>query len=77
MMILSLPVGDSRRRRRLKRTGAVAPVLTGVWGRLATSKRASVYTEALLATMVTAPKGQEKPVLFIGCCQSYNGKEPD
>ena len=48
-MIFPLPVGYSRRRRRLKRTGANAPVLTGAWGRLATNKRASVYTEALLA----------------------------
>ena len=32
-MIFSLPAGNSRRRRRLKRIGATAPVLTGVWGR--------------------------------------------
>ena len=32
MMIFSLPAGDSRRRRRLKRTGANAPVLTGGLG---------------------------------------------
>ena len=50
MIIFTLPAGNSRRQRRLKRTGAFAPVLTGAWGRLATNKRASVYTEALLAT---------------------------
>ena len=33
-------VPTRRRRRRLKRTGATAPVLTGVWGRTATNKRA-------------------------------------
>ncbi|MCH5264187.1 MAG: hypothetical protein J1F42_14870 [Lachnospiraceae bacterium] len=73
----SLPACDSRRRRRLKRTGANAPVLTGAWGRLATNKRASVYTEALLATMVKARKERGIPALFSGCYQSYNGKEPD
>ena len=31
-------VPTRRRRRRLKRTSAVAPVLTGVWGRSATNK---------------------------------------
>ena len=45
----SLPAGDSRCRRRLKRTGAVAPVLTGAWGRSATNKLHRVYTGALLA----------------------------
>ena len=39
-MIFSLPAGNSRRRRRLKRTGAFAPVLTGAWGRSATNKHA-------------------------------------
>ena len=39
-MIFSLPAGNSRRRRRLKRTGATAPVLTGAWGRSATNKHA-------------------------------------
>ena len=48
-MNFSLPAGNSRRRRRLKKTGADAPGFTGVWGRSATNKRASVYTEALLA----------------------------
>ena len=33
-------VPTRRRRRRLKRTGATAPVLTGVWGRSATNKHA-------------------------------------
>ena len=56
-MIFPLPAGDSRRRRRLKRTGANAPVLTGAWGRLATNKRASVYTEALLAANTLQPPG--------------------
>ena len=56
-MILPLPAGYSRRRRRLKRTGANAPVLTGAWGRLATNKRASVYTEALLAATTLQPPG--------------------
>ena len=48
-MIFSPPAGNSRRRRRLKKPGAPAPGFTGVWGRTATNKRASVYTEALLA----------------------------
>ena len=52
-MIFSLPAGNSRRRRRLKRTGAFAPVLTGAWGRSATNKHAPVYTGALLATTNT------------------------
>ena len=77
MIIFSLPVGDSRRRRRLKRTGATAPVLTGAWGRLATNKRGSVYTGPLLATMVKAQKGRENTALFSGSYQSYNGREPD
>ena len=42
-------VPTRRRRRRLKRTSANAPVLTGVWGRSATNKRVLVYTGALLA----------------------------
>ena len=42
-------VPTRRRRRRLKRTSANAPVLTGVWGRSATNKHAPVYTSALLA----------------------------
>ena len=33
----------------LKNRAQVRPVLPGVWGRSATNKRASVYTEALLA----------------------------
>ena len=53
MMIFSLPAGNSRRRRRLKRTGAFAPVLTGAWGRSATNKHAPVYTGALLAVTTT------------------------
>ena len=52
-MNFSLPAGNSRRRRRLKKTGADAPGFTGVWGRSATNKRASVYTEALLAATFT------------------------
>ena len=36
----SLPVGNSRRRRRLKKPGALAPGFTGVWGRSATNKHA-------------------------------------
>ena len=51
-MNFSLPAGNSRRRRRLKKTGADAPGFTGVWGRSATNKRASVYTEALLAGII-------------------------
>lgn len=42
-----LPEGNSRCRRRPKRTGANA-VLTGDWGRSATNKQAAVYTEAYL-----------------------------
>ena len=34
MTIFPLPAGNSRRRRRLKRAGAFAPVLTGAWGRM-------------------------------------------
>lgn len=49
-MDFSLPAGNSRRRRRLKKPGAPTPGFTGVWGRSATNKHASVYTEALLAT---------------------------
>lgn len=48
-MDFSHPAGNSRRRRRLKRSGADAPLLTGAWGRSATNKHTSVYTEALLA----------------------------
>ena len=40
MMIFSLPAGNSRRRRRLKKPGALAPGFTGVWGRSATNKHA-------------------------------------
>ncbi len=39
-MIFSLPAGNSRRRRRLKKPGAPAPGFTGVWGRSATNKHA-------------------------------------
>ncbi len=39
-MNFSLPAGNSRRRRRLKKPGAAAPGFTGVWGRSATNKRA-------------------------------------
>lgn len=39
-MDFSLPAGNSRRRRRLKKPGAPAPGFAGVWGRLATNKRA-------------------------------------
>ena len=48
-MIFPLPAGNSRRRRRLKRTGATAPVLTGLGGVSTTNKHAPVYTGALLA----------------------------
>jgi len=40
MMDFSLPAGNSRRRRRLKKPGAGVPGFTGVWGRSATNKRA-------------------------------------
>ena len=50
MTIFPLPAGNSRRRRRLKKPGALAPGFTGVWGRSATNKHAPVYTGALLAT---------------------------
>ena len=76
-MNFSLPAGNSRRRRRLKKTGADAPGFTGVWGRSATNKRASVYTEALLATMVTPPKRGKMTALCSGPYPSYNGREPD
>ncbi len=39
----------------LKKPGALAPGFTGVWGRSATNKRASVYTEALLAATAICP----------------------
>ena len=48
-MIFPFPAGNSRRRRRLKRTGANAPVLTGVWGRQPPTSTCRVYTGALLA----------------------------
>ena len=54
-MIFPFPAGNSRRRRRLKNPGAVAPGFTGVWGRTATNKRAPVYTGALLATTTALP----------------------
>ena len=44
-----VPHRDSRRRRRLKRSGASAPLLTGVWGWSTTNKLGSVYTDPLLA----------------------------
>ena len=40
MMIFPFPAGNSRRRRRLKKPGALAPGFTGVWGRSATNKHA-------------------------------------
>ena len=49
MTIFPLPAGNSRRRRRLKRTGATAPVLTGAWGRQPPTSTRRVYTGALLA----------------------------
>ena len=52
-MDFPLPAGNSRRRRRLKKPGADAPGFAGVWGRSATNKRASVYTEALLAATLS------------------------
>ena len=76
-MIFPLPAGNSRRRRRLKKPGALAPGFTGVWGRSATNKHASVYTEALLATMVKAPKVREASALFSISYLSYNGRELD
>ena len=39
--------------------------------------RAFVYTNALLATMVTPPKKGEMTVLCSGPHLSYNGREPD
>ena len=39
-MIFPFPAGNSRRRRRLKKPGALAPGFTGVWGRSATNKHA-------------------------------------
>ena len=63
----SLPAGNSRRRRRLKNPGAPAPGFTGVWGRSATNKRASVYTEALLAaTKYPLPdiEREESPTMY-------------
>ncbi len=85
-MKFSLPAGNSRRRRRLKKPGASAPGFIGGWGgtrpaltepkarpgQPPTSKR-WVYTEALLATMMTARKGREKTALFGGHYPSYNG----
>lgn len=53
-MIFSFCVSNSRRRRWLKRTGAVAPVLTGAWGRQPPTSTRRVYTGALLATTYSA-----------------------
>ena len=46
-------VPTRRRRRRLKRTGATAPVLTGAWGRQPPTSTRRVYTGALLAATTT------------------------
>ena len=40
---------NSRRRRRLKRAGANAPALLGVWGHQPPTSTRRVYTRALLA----------------------------
>ena len=46
-VMIFLSAGSSSRRR-LKKLGAPAPGFTGVWGRLAANKQASVYTDVLL-----------------------------
>ena len=56
--------GPARPRRSLRGLGAAA-----------TNKRASVYTGALLATMVKAPKEWRVSALFSGSYPSYNGRE--
>ena len=71
-MIFSLPAGNSRRRRRLKRTGAFAPVLTGAWGRSATNKHTPVYTGALLAVTTTPVLRRES----FPACRYYHPRPP-
>jgi len=44
-MDFSLPAGNSRRRRRLKKPGAPAPGFTGVWGALSASGARPAPTE--------------------------------
>ena len=51
-----------------------ADVLGG-WGPSATNKLHWVYTGALLATMVKAPKERRISALFSGSYPSYNGRE--
>ena len=68
----SLPAGNSRRRRRLKRTGAFAPVLTGAWGRSATNKHTPVYTGALLAVTTTPVLRRES----FPACRYYHPRPP-
>lgn len=53
----SLPAGNSRRRRRLKKPGALAPGFTGVWGRSATNKHApGIYRRIACHYYRTSPK---------------------
>ncbi len=48
----SLPAGNSRRRRRLKKPGSGAPGFTGAWGRQPPTSERRVYTGALLAATI-------------------------
>ena len=73
-MDFPLPAGNSRRRRRLKKPGADAPGFAGVWGRSATNKRASVYTEALLAATIfrCQSKFESQLILTVSFCDVWD-----
>ena len=62
-MIFPFPAGNSRRRRRLKKPGALAPGFTGVWGRSATNKHApGIYRRIACRYYRTSPIASTIPL---------------
>ena len=63
-MIFHFPAGNSRRRRRLKRTGATAPVLTGLGGGSHQQASAGIYRGIACRYYRTSPIASIIPLYF-------------
>ena len=75
MMIFPLPAGNSRRRRRLKKPGALAPGFTGVWGRSATNKHAPGIYRRIACHNSKGPKSTEDICTMQRSYLNCNGRE--